>query len=245
MKAQSSSVCFLGLLFCFTNLVSADPVDPQSPIKISAYKSPVRLACVGDSITQGSGAAKGKSYPAQLQELLGGGWQVGNFGVSGRTLMRSGDFPYWNEAKFKQAQEFKPDVVVIMLGTNDTKPGNWSHKDEFEKDYRDLVKTFQNLQSKPRVFVCRAVPVPEPGNYGINEAAIQEQIPMVEKLAKDLGAGVIDMHAALMGKENLLPDHVHPNTEGAGEMAKAAYKVLTGMDPAKIIFPSNPPADKR
>ncbi len=208
------------------------------PVKPSDYKAPVRLACVGDSITQGSGAAKGMSYPAQLQELLGGAWLVKNFGVSGRTLMRSGDFPYWNEAAFKQAQEFEPNVVVIMLGTNDTKPHNWAHKDEFEKDYRDLVNTFQDLKSKPRIFLCRAVPVPGAGNYGINEAGIQEQILIVDRLAHELKTGVIDMHAALADKAALLPDRVHPNTEGAGEMAKAAFQVLTGTDPSKIVRPN-------
>ena len=58
---------------------------------------PIKVACVGDSITQGSGAQKGKSYPAQLQGLLGEGYLVGNFGVSGRTLLKKGDFPYWKE----------------------------------------------------------------------------------------------------------------------------------------------------
>lgn len=188
----------------------------------------MKVACVGDSITQGSGAAQGKSYPSQLQELLGSGWKVGNFGVSARTLLRKGDHPYWKEAAFKKAQEFQPDVVIIMLGTNDTKPQNWSHKAEFESDYRDLVKIFQDLKPTPRIYLCRPVPVIEPGNFGIREAGIQEEMPIIAKLAAELKTGVIDMYAALDGKPQLQPDHVHPNTEGAGEMAKAAAEVLTG-----------------
>ena len=232
MKLHCLRVGCLCVFLTIGGLLRAEPVKP------SDYKAPVRLACVGDSITQGAGAAKGMSYPAQLQELLGGAWLVKNFGVSGRTLMRSGDYPYWREAAFKQAQEFDPDVVVIMLGTNDTKPQNWAHKEEFEKDYRDLVKTFQDLKSKPRIFLCRAVPVPGAGNYGINEAGIQEQIPIVDRLSQELKTGMIDMHAALAGKEVLLPDRVHPDTEGAGEMAKAAYQVLTGTDPSKLVRPN-------
>jgi lysophospholipase L1-like esterase len=211
----------------------AAPVATLPPVKVADHQTPVRVACVGDSITQGSGAASGKSYPMQLQHLLGADWQVKNFGVSGRTLMKSGDHPYWNESAFKLAQAFEPNVVIIMLGTNDTKPNNWTHKDKFEDDYKELVKTFQNLKSKPRIYLCRAVPVPEPGNFGINEKGIQEQIQIVDELAEELGAGIIDMHAALEGKPHLLPDRVHPNTEGAGEMAKAAYRVLTGTEPAK------------
>jgi lysophospholipase L1-like esterase len=189
---------------------------------------PIKVACVGDSITQGAGAKSGQSYPAQLQALLGDGYKVGNFGVSGRTLLKKGDFPYWKEKKYQDALAMEPAIVVIMLGTNDTKPQNWKFEAEFDADYRELVKSFQSLKSKPKVFVCRPVPVPGNGNYGINEENIQKEIPRVDALAKELGCVVIDMHAALEKFPELLPDRVHPNTAGAGEMAKAAAKAITG-----------------
>lgn len=213
------------LVSLFTTSLHA--ADPMKPLRPKAGKE-LRVACVGDSITQGVGAAAGKSYPSQLQDLLGKGWQVGNFGVSGRTLLHKGDFPYWKEEAYQKALAFKPGAVIIMLGTNDTKSQNWVHQDEFEADYRDLVKSFQALKPAPRVYICRPVPVPENGNFGITEAGIQEQMPILAKLAAELNTGTIDMYAALAGKPELLPDHVHPNTEGAGEMAKAAAKVLTG-----------------
>jgi len=198
--------------------------------EVSAVVEPavVRVACVGDSITQGSGAERGKSYPSQLQEMLGSAWEVGNFGVSGRTLLKKGDHPYWIEPAYQNALKFKPAVVIIMLGTNDTKPQNWKFEAEFVADYTELVNSFLALESKPRVFVCRPCPVPEPGKYEINEAAIQQEIPRIDALARDLKLGVIDMHAALEGKPQLLPDRVHPNTEGAREMAAAALHALTG-----------------
>ncbi|MEY4818264.1 MAG: hypothetical protein RLZZ23_1037 [Verrucomicrobiota bacterium] len=189
---------------------------------------PIKVACVGDSITQGAGAKSGQSYPSQLQALLGDGYKVGNFGVSGRTLLKKGDFPYWKEKKYQDALAMEPAIVVIMLGTNDTKPQNWKFEAEFDADYRELVKSFQALKSKPKVFVCRPVPVPGQGNYGINEENIQKEIPRVDALAKELGCGVIDMHAALAKTPELLPDRVHPNTAGAGEMAKAAAKAIAG-----------------
>ena len=169
---------------------------------------------------------EGKSYPAQLQELLGASWKVGNFGVSGRTLLKKGDFPYWKEKAYQNALGFKPDLVIIMLGTNDTKPQNWKHEAEFVADYTELVKSFQQLESKPRVYVCRPCPVPEPGNYGINETNVKEEIKRLDALAAGMKLGLIDMHAALADKPQLLPDRVHPNTEGAGEMAKAAFMAL-------------------
>ena len=202
------------------NALAAGPMDPVKP---ADYKAPVNVACIGDSITQGAGAAKGQSYPAQLQAMLGDKWKVGNFGVSGRTLLKKGDFPYWNEKAYQNALKSEPDVVIIMLGTNDTKPQNWKFESEFVADYTELVKSFQTLASKPRVYVCRPCPVPEPGNFGINETNVQEEIKRLDGLAKELKLGVIDMHAALVDQPRLLRDRVHPNTEGAGEMAKAAF----------------------
>lgn len=215
------------LLVAFAPLLSfsQEAVKPVDPAK---FNEPIRLACIGDSITQGSGAEKGKSYPSQLQGLLGDKWKVGNFGVSGRTLLKKGDHPYWKEKAFQDAQTFKPKVVVIMLGTNDTKPQNWKFQDEFASDYKELVKTFQALETKPLIYVCRPCPVPGAGNFGINEAGVQLEIPMIDKLAKEEKLGVIDMNAALKDKPELLPDRVHPNTAGAGVMAETAAAALTG-----------------
>ena len=189
--------------------------------------TPLRVACVGDSITQGAGAETGKSYPSQLQKLLGSGWIVGNFGVSGRTLLKNGDNPYWNETAYQ------PDRVIILLGTNDTKPQNWKHEAEFITDYTELVKSFQVLASKPKIFICRPCPVPEPGNFGISESGVLEEIKRLDALAAEMKLSVIDMHAALADKPHLLPDRVHPNTEGAAEMAKTAYKALMAGNAAK------------
>ena len=213
------------LVWIFSGFFAA-ATGSADPVTASGGASSIRVACVGDSITQGSGAAKGKSYPSQLQALLGDSWVVGNFGVSGRTLLKKGDFPYWKEKAYQQALDFKPNVVIIMLGTNDTKPQNWKHEAEFVTDYTELVKSFRALESKPKVFICRPCPVPEPGNFGINEAGIIEQIKRVNALAAEMNLGIIDMHAALADKPEFLPDRVHPNTEGAAEMAKAAFKVL-------------------
>lgn len=185
-----------------------------------------RVACIGDSITQGSGAEKGKSYPSQLQELLGKEWIVDNFGVSGRTLLKKGDYPYWKEKAYQKALGSKPDMVIIMLGTNDTKPQNWKFESEFVADYRELITSFQKLPSKPQIFICRPCPVIGAGNYGISDQNVREEIKRVDKLARELKIEIIDMYAALQKTPELLPDRVHPNTAGAAAMAKAAQATL-------------------
>lgn len=224
MNWKTQFAAFLGILITGSMALGN---DAMAPIDASKFEGKIKLACVGDSITQGSGT-KGNPYPKKLQELLGDQWEVGNFGVSGRTLLDKGDHPYSKEKKYQEALAMKPDVVIIKLGTNDTKPQNWKFKDEFEADYKKLIASFQALESKPRIFICRPVPVIGGGAWGINEAGIQEQMPILDKLAKEMGLGIIDMHAALKDHPAMIPDKVHPNAEGAKKMAEAAQAVLTG-----------------
>jgi len=141
-----------------------------------------KVACVGDSITFGASIKdrKNNSYPCQLGKILGDKWEVRNFGVNCATLLKKGDTPYWNLKAYKNALAYKPDVVVIMLGTNDSKPGNWKNKKDFVSDYIELVKSFQKLDSKPQVWVCLPVPA-FPGKWGINEKTIGgEMVPMLK-----------------------------------------------------------------
>ena len=200
----------------------------SSPVKVEKFQQAIKLACVGDSITQGVGAGGGMSWPDQIGKLLGAKWEVKNFGVSGTTLLNNGDNPYQKQGAFKNAKDYNPDVVVIVLGTNDTKPQNWKNKKHFVADYTDLVNQFAKLPSKPRVFICYPPYIAKDGNWGINEANTKDEIPMLNKVARSTNCGVIDVHAALVGKDALIPDKVHPNAEGAGEIAKAVYKGLTG-----------------
>ncbi|MEK7953846.1 GDSL-type esterase/lipase family protein [Luteolibacter soli] len=218
------------VLFAGLAAVSTLAAAPPKPVNPADFKESVKVACIGDSITEGSGLPDpGKNaYPGQLQSLLGDKWKVSNFGLGGRTLLKNGDIPYMKEKAYQDALALLPDVVIIMLGTNDTKPQNWAHETEFVADYTELVKSFQALASKPHIYVCRPCPVIGDGNFGINEKNNKEWIKRIDKLAKDMDLGLIDMHKALEGKDALLPDRVHPNVEGAGEMAKAAYKGVTG-----------------
>ena len=83
---------------------------------VAAIADKVRVACLEDSITAGSG------YGSELQSWLGPAHQVKNFGVSGATLLAQGDKPYAKEKAYADAIAYQPDGVTVMLGTNDTDP---------------------------------------------------------------------------------------------------------------------------
>src|SRR5260221_6562390 len=149
MKMLRSPVLFFTA--CFFLCSCAAPLGGKY-VNEANYPGQIRVACVGDSITYGAGITDRahNSYPAQLASMLGSKWTVQNFGVSGTNLLKQGDHPYWNEQAFKDALAFKPHAVVIKLGTNDSKPQNWAHKDDFVADYLALIRSFQELESKPR-----------------------------------------------------------------------------------------------
>ncbi len=97
----------------------------------------IKVACVGDSITFGSGIAdrENASYPAQLQKLLGEGFEVKNFGVSGRTMISKSPSAWTNTQQYKDALAYQPDVVLIKLGTNDSKRSEYKQRQNFDHDY--------------------------------------------------------------------------------------------------------------
>ena len=207
----------------------------------AAWATPVKVACVGDSITYGVGAQKGWSYPAQLQRILGPGYDVANFGVSGATLLRAGDRPYFKQKAFAAALAFKPDIVVLMLGTNDTKPKNWTaHSGEFETDYRWLVAQLQGANPAARIYLCRPTWVAGQGRYGINEPVLEKEIPVIDAIASSLHLPEIDMNAALKDHPEDLVDTVHPSTAGATLMAKAASLAITGSNDLSPVPPPSP-----
>lgn len=205
--------------------------SPRKPaLHASDYQGVVRVACVGDSITYGAGVENREhnNYPAVLGGLLGSRFEVRNFGVSGATLLRKGDKPYWNEAAFRQVTEFDPQVIVLMLGTNDTKPQNWKHGEEFAADLGAMLDHFAGLPAHPKIWVCLPVPVYQT-QWGINEATLHgEVIPIIERVAKEKNVPTIDLHTALSNCPQYFPDHVHPNAAGAGTMSMTVFTAFKG-----------------
>lgn len=93
-----------------------------------------------------------------MQDLLGNGYIVRNYGIGARTVLKKGDYPYWNEERYKEVLAWNPDIVIVKMGTNDAKAQNWAYKDNFESDYIEFILSFQTLPSHPKVFICYPIP---------------------------------------------------------------------------------------
>ncbi|HJO08797.1 MAG TPA: GDSL-type esterase/lipase family protein [Verrucomicrobiota bacterium] len=194
------------------------------------YDEIIRIACVGDSITYGASIKNraNNNYPVVLGRSLGDKFEVHNFGVSGATLLKKGDFSYWDRPAFEAATQFNPHVVVIKLGTNDTKPQNWRHAADYTGDYEALIDHFASLPAKPKIWLCSPAPVYQ-SRWGISEKGVVEGvIPKMRALAKRKGLPVIDLYDVLSGKPEMFPDKIHPNAAGARVMAVAVEAAILG-----------------
>lgn len=211
------------LLLLVLLLVSCLYAEPGDTLKV---------AVIGNSITIGAGISNPvtDSYPGQLGAFLGPLYDVHNFGVSGRTMLRHGDYPIWNEQFFKNALALDADVVVILLGTNDTKPYNWIYKNEYLDDYHAMIDTFSQGDKDPQFFLC----YPPPAfcvNFDIRDSVITADIiPMVDTMLAETGAHKVDFYTPLMDSSDLFPDCIHPNVNGHTVMAKILYKEFTGNE---------------
>jgi acyl-CoA thioesterase I len=198
---------------CGTCVIAVFAVSAQAQI---------RFACIGNSITAGS-------YPSMLQTKLGNGYLVENDGVSGTTMLKLGDSPYWTNGRLPQVFAFQPDIVTIKLGTNDTKPQNWDvHGADFKKDYQAMIDTLNTLASKPKIFLVVPVPIWTNG-YGIRNDIMQFIIPILKQIATERNLTVIDCNTPLINRPDLFPDGVHPNGEGADSIATIIYRSILGI----------------
>jgi lysophospholipase L1-like esterase len=175
---------------------------------LTADRSLLRVACVGDSNTQLS------DYPNELQTLLGKASVVKNFGVWGSTANLNSGKPYLGQSAFQYALDFEPTTVVIMLGTNDAHPDVYESLDQFVNDYEYLISQFQALESKPKIYIVKPPPVLE-NDLGINGTDfVQGVLPAIEQVAQEEGLPLIDVYGLFVNQTDHLGDGVH--LDGAG-----------------------------
>lgn len=192
------------------------------------FAEPIKIACVGDSITYGDGVEnrEANNYPRQLQNMLGENFDVRNFGVCGAALVKISAGPYWEQPAYKESLEFMPDIAVIKLGTNDSNPRiNWKKCEPFfERDLNALIDTYEALESKPAIFLC--LPVKCFGAMNADEDALIKIRKMISDTAAKRKIPLIDLYTPLKDRQELFPDNLHPNAAGAKIIAETVFEFL-------------------
>ncbi len=177
----------------------------------------IRVACIGNSITRGSciDMASEFGYPAQLQQLLGPAFNVHNYGMAGYTMLSKGDYPYVKSGAWKMVQAFDPNIVIIKLGTNDTKAHNWKYGKDFEHDLQAMVDTLRALPAKPRIILAHPIRIFKE-HHGMSDSVLVNAInPIIDKVAKKNKLEVLDLRQAITDEKMLVSDGIHPNHNGA------------------------------
>ena len=196
-----------------------------------ADPEPLNWVITGDSITHGLVHTQGgRSYPEHLHELIRGELErvrdvVLNTAISGNRIVDLlGD---WD----RRVASWHPDVVTLMIGTNDASDGGPREvitADDYAASLREFVERVRGLgaipvlQTPPAIDTCNAPERARIGEFAdaVRHVAASEDVILVDQYARfaDIGAGGIPW--------GLMNDPFHPNTEGHAALALELAHVI-------------------
>uniref|UniRef100_UPI004055D0B8 GDSL-type esterase/lipase family protein n=1 Tax=Agathobacter sp. TaxID=2021311 RepID=UPI004055D0B8 len=198
----------------------------------STEEGKIKVACVGDSITYGLGITSWpeNNYPAVLDRLLGTDYQVANFGESGRSVQETADRPYIKEDSYENSLSYDPDILIFMMGTNDTKPYNWKGKDAFIAAYEKVLESYMETDAPPQLYICTPATAfyidgkaEGEAEFDIQPHIVEEVAQLIREFAKVYEGETALIDVNLMTKEHpewFEKDGIHPNNDGAKNIAE-------------------------
>lgn len=222
-----AAVIFLsaaGFAFLFYNGYSGVHIDTEY------IDGQIKVACVGDSITYGHGISNWNknNYPKSLGKILGDEYCVQNFGVSGSTVQKTADKPYTKTKQYEQSLAFDSDIIILMLGSNDSKPENWKSAAEFKKQYNELIDSYISNNKSSEIYLCTpAAPFYTGGeksglmNFDISKNQVDEIAEIIKEIASERQLEIIDINSFTADNSQWFEkDGIHPNKNGAAAIAK-------------------------
>lgn len=222
--------------------IAARTAALNAPSKEMPHSDAPIIVAMGDSITFGAGVVKTRktdSWESKLEKLFAGSYQVLNYGISSATLQDEGDMPYWKmpaaplQGFPEAAMALNPEIAILMLGTNDSKPYNWN-RERYETQLNQRVQELQQTPGLKRLivmcppFCCPANGSDVVGYDIINETIRDEIVPIVKQCAQENGAECIDLYALTDGHPEYFMDGVHPNSFGNQVIAKHIFQYING-----------------
>ena len=214
---RKKAVVFIGVLLIVLSVVAT---IFQSNVNNTSSGNLIRVACIGDSITRGSG------YSDKLQNSLGVNYSVRNFGFDSSTVLLNTDTPYMHQVEFNRSKYFLPDIAIVMLGTNDARTDYFKSIDNFVSDYIQLINELQAIESDPKIFLVKPPPLFD-NAFSLENANLEDGIiPRIEQIANDKSLQVIDVYSELENHPDYFPDGVHPNNEATTIIANKVYEAI-------------------
>ncbi|MBE6540258.1 MAG: hypothetical protein E7674_05925 [Ruminococcaceae bacterium] len=223
----------------FIRVCKTDEDADLTDFMTSGNEPVIKVACVGDSITQGINSDRNDmTYPAYIQQMLGWDYCVLNAGLSGYSICKNDPYAYASCKQYGDALKFEPDVVIFALGTNDSNPGqdwkDWSdpeRKDIFLESARELLDSFYDKNENVQIFICTPTPLFKVGDDKWNAAGWNANIdayslPLIKQIAKEYSLPEIDLYTWGKDKEAIFTDGLHPKNVTYKTYAKAIYDRL-------------------
>jgi len=173
--------------------------------KLSRLADDAVILAFGDSLTYGTGALPGESYPAVLEQLTGR--HVINAGVPGEV---TGEGLPRLQALLAQD---KPDLLILCHGGNDLL--RHLDREQIRQNLKEMISAARNRRI-PVVLVS----VPAPGIFlkpprFYEEIASDMKIPLEDEI---LGTILTD--------DTLKSDAIHPNATGYHQLAESIRALL-------------------
>ncbi|HEL9627949.1 TPA: esterase [Streptococcus suis] len=201
--------------------------DIMYPEVLTVGSGAVKVATVGDSLTYGYGLENREkdAYPSVLSEKLGSHYQVSNFGLSGRSLQSTADFPYFNEKNARLSLDSEADIVIIMIGSNDSRAPYWN-RERFIREYKEMAERYVDLSSQPDVYLVIPPFVPT-SRFGLNNQIIEDELQkIIPAIGNELGLPVINLYTVTEGHLEYYSDGLHLTPLGNQVIAEEIYQHL-------------------
>lgn len=165
-------------------------------------------------------------------------YEIKNHGIGGATMLRFGSPNLW--PLLDSLQNYRPDIVIIKAGTNETVGSprlNWEHINEFERDYSDYISQIRKINPDCRIVICSpldrviqtdALSSERKEDLSGRRPRIWELRKRIKKIARSEQVSFLDLTKPFEGKANLmtLSDGVHPNRDGYQYLATLVFDYL-------------------
>lgn len=169
------------------------------------YTRPIRVLCVGDSITAGK---ENMNWPDELQKILGDGYQVLNAGAAGYKTTN-----YMEHIIAPTAKNFDADIIINTMGYNDFAQATTTefNADDFGSSFTALTEAMaKTCSTEPRKYIGLVSFATSATENGANQIA---GIAELKRIAEQMNLPIIDFNTYMKPYQDSTyywPDKTHP-----------------------------------
>ena len=216
------------------NIANSDFDCSVYSIFINYRKQLIKVACIGDSITHGSTSDDENrfNYPAYLQRLLGYDYYVEKYGAPGFSMTSTDTYAYLNHGGlYKPSLNAKADVVIIMLGTNDSNRDQaWGADSSarFEEGYRNLLNAIKEKNANMTYFMMNCPVYSGGAQFGSRTVRDLQKKLTNTLIGEGWDLHFFDMYTYTKDVVTIqnFPDGLHPGDKGYVLLADGVAQML-------------------